>query len=204
MVRTLSIIILLLLHRFQVDIIFIFFLSLWPLFIDGIQVPQGCIVITRRQFTFYQYVPRNSWYSFDRLPEDEKLSRPWSNPVVVNTESLDWESSVLTTLTLQHFFLVTAASHAPHISLNIVPITNHWVDRAKGRFNNYITLKNFFLTHHHTLSRFFTSTLLRYVTLGTNTPPPPPLLPCDSCQHQRACTKNTFLQHSNINSTISI
>ena len=198
MVRTLSIIILLLLHRFQVDIIF---LSLWPLFIDGIQVPQGCRVTTRRQFTFYQYVPRNSWYSFDRLREDEKLSRPWSHPVVVNTESLDWESSVLTTLTLQHFFLVTAASHAPHISLNIVPITNHWVDRAKGRFNNYITLKFYFLTHHHTLSRLFTSTLLHYVTLGTNTPP---LLPCDSCQHQRACTKNTFLQHSNINSTISV
>ena len=203
MVRTLSIIILLLLHRFQVDIIFIFFLSLWPLFIDGIQVPQGCRVTTRRQFTFYKYVPRNSWYSFDQLREDEQLSRLWSHPVVVNTESLDWESSVLTTLTLQHFFLVTAASHAPHVSLNIVPITNHWVDRAKGRFNNYIALKIFFLTHHHTLSRLFTSTLLRYVTLGTNTPPPP-LLPCDSCQHQRACTKNTFLQHSNINSTISI
>ena len=174
MVRTLSIIILLLLHRFQVDIIFIFFLSLWPLFIDGIQVPQGCRVTTRRQFTFYKYVPRNSWYSFDQLREDEKLSRLWSHPVVVNTESLDWESSVLTTLTLQHFFLVTAASHAPHISLNIVPITNHWVDRAKGRFNNYITLKKIFFCPIITLCHVCSLVPSCVTSRSVQTPPPLP------------------------------
>ena len=31
---------------------------------------------SRRQFTFYHSVPRNSWYSF---------YRPWSHPVVLNT-----------------------------------------------------------------------------------------------------------------------
>ena len=43
-----------------------------------------------------------------------------------------------------------------------------------GRFNNYVTLK--LLTYpapsHHALSRLFTRTLLRYVTISTNTPRP--------------------------------
>ena len=52
---------------------------------------------SRRQFTFYHSVPRNSWYSFYRPRKDERLSRPWSHPVVLNTETLDWESSALTT-----------------------------------------------------------------------------------------------------------
>ena len=52
---------------------------------------------SRRQFTFYHSVPRNSWYSFYRPRKDERLSRPWSHPVVLNTGPLDWESSTLTT-----------------------------------------------------------------------------------------------------------
>ena len=52
---------------------------------------------SRRQFTFYHSVPRNSWYSFYRPQKDERLSRPWSHPVVLNTGLLDWESSALTT-----------------------------------------------------------------------------------------------------------
>ena len=47
-----------------------------------------------------------------------------------------------------------------------------------GQFNNYVTLKLSFLIHapphHHVLSRLFTRTLSRYVTLNTNTPSPPP------------------------------
>ena len=39
----------------------------------------------RRQFTFYHWVPRNFWYSFDRPRKDERLSQPWSYPVVLNT-----------------------------------------------------------------------------------------------------------------------
>ena len=52
---------------------------------------------SKRQFTFYHSVPRNSWYSFYRPRKDERLSRTWSHPVVLNTGLLDWESSVLTT-----------------------------------------------------------------------------------------------------------
>ena len=52
---------------------------------------------SRRQFTFYHSVPRNSWYSFYRPRKDERLSRPWSHPVILITGPLDWESSALTT-----------------------------------------------------------------------------------------------------------
>ena len=47
---------------------------------------------SRRQFTFYHSVPRNSWYSFYRPRKDKRLSRPWSHPVVLSTGPLDWES----------------------------------------------------------------------------------------------------------------
>ena len=39
---------------------------------------------SRRQFTFYHLVPRNSWYSFYQPQKDERLRRPWSHPVVLN------------------------------------------------------------------------------------------------------------------------
>ena len=52
---------------------------------------------SRRQFTFYHSVPRNSWYSFYQPRKDERLSRPWSHPVVLIMGPLDWESSALTT-----------------------------------------------------------------------------------------------------------
>ena len=52
---------------------------------------------SRRQFTFYHSVPRNSWCSFYRPWKDERLSRPWRHQVVLNAGHLDWESSVLTT-----------------------------------------------------------------------------------------------------------
>ena len=52
---------------------------------------------SRRQFTFFFYVPRNSYYSFYRPWKDERLSQSWSHPMVLNTGPLDWESSALTT-----------------------------------------------------------------------------------------------------------
>ena len=40
---------------------------------------------------------------FPEIPgKDERLSRPWSHPVVLNTGPLDWESSALTTWPLLH------------------------------------------------------------------------------------------------------
>ena len=44
---------------------------------------------SRRQFTFYHSVLRNSWYSFYRPWKDERLSRPWSHPVVLITGPRD-------------------------------------------------------------------------------------------------------------------
>ena len=58
---------------------------------------------SRRQFTFYHEIPRNSCYSFYRPRKDERLSRLWSHPVVLNTGPLDWESSALT----EQFFVKT-------------------------------------------------------------------------------------------------
>ena len=43
---------------------------------------------------------------FPEIPgKDERLSRPWSHPVVLNTGPLDWESSALTTWPLLHIEL---------------------------------------------------------------------------------------------------
>ena len=70
--------------------------TLWPLFMDGAQLSQGYRATTRRQFTFYHLVPRGSCYSFNWPQKDERLSWPWSHPLVSNTGPLDWESSALT------------------------------------------------------------------------------------------------------------
>ena len=52
---------------------------------------------TRRQFTFYHQVLRISWYSYDRPRKGERLSRPWSYLMVLNSGRMVWESSALTT-----------------------------------------------------------------------------------------------------------
>ena len=51
---------------------------------DRVQLFQGCKAIMRRQFAFDHEVPRNSCYSFDRTRKNEKVSQPWSHPVVLN------------------------------------------------------------------------------------------------------------------------
>ena len=40
------------------------------------------LATSRRQFTFYHSVSWNSWYSFYQPRKDQRLSRPWSQPVV--------------------------------------------------------------------------------------------------------------------------
>ena len=76
---------------------------------------------SRRQFTFYHSVPSNSWYSFYQPHKDERLSWPWSQPVVLNTEPLDWESSALTTakvcLMLDNLFPVPSLCELSRISI---------------------------------------------------------------------------------------
>ena len=71
--------------------------ALWPL---HLWMEFNCLkarATQRRQLTFCRYVPRNSWYSLYRPQKDERLSRPSSHPVVLNTGPLDQESSALTT-----------------------------------------------------------------------------------------------------------
>ena len=83
----------------------------------------------RRQFSFYHSVPRNSWYSFYRPRKDERLSRSWSHPVVLNTGPPDWESSALTNRPLLHKFTIlnlrwsSSMNNTTKISLvfNILP-----------------------------------------------------------------------------------
>ena len=55
----------------------------------------GCLLFTTK-------FPEVSGTHFVDLGEDERLSRPWSHPVVLNTGPLDWESSALTTWPLLH------------------------------------------------------------------------------------------------------
>ena len=63
--------------------------TLWPLFL---WMGFNCLKATAtsgRQFTFYHSVPRR----MSQPRTDERLSRPWSQPVVLSTGPLDWESS---------------------------------------------------------------------------------------------------------------
>ena len=60
---------------------------------------------TRKQFTFYHSVLRNSWYRFDQTRKDKRLTRPWSHTVALNTGPLDWESSALTNRPVFVFFI---------------------------------------------------------------------------------------------------
>ena len=70
--------------------------TLWPLFMDGVQLPQGYSHFEDTIY-FLPFSSQKSWYSFYRPRKDERLSRPCRHPVVLNTGLLDWESSVLTT-----------------------------------------------------------------------------------------------------------
>ena len=47
--------------------------------------------------SFYNLVPRSSWYLIDQPWKDESLSWPRSHPVLLNLGTLDWEFSTLTT-----------------------------------------------------------------------------------------------------------
>ena len=92
---------------------------------DEVQLPHGYSHFGEAVY-FLPLVPRNPWYSFYRPRKDERLSRPWSHPVVLNTGPLDWESSTLTTRPLLHFFfffLVFFTLFIDHFTL----IRDHWV-----------------------------------------------------------------------------
>ena len=52
-------------------------------FIDRVQLPKVYRATTRKQFTFYDSVLKNFWYTFDQPRKDERLTRPWSHTVDV-------------------------------------------------------------------------------------------------------------------------
>ena len=74
---------------------------------------------SRRQFTFYRSVPRNSWSSFYRPRKDERLSRPWSHPVVLNMGLLDWKSSTLTTRPVLLIYLKKGRKESKSMQLSV-------------------------------------------------------------------------------------
>ena len=78
---------------------------------------------SRRQFTFYHSVPRTFWCSIYRPRKDERLSQPWSHPVVLNTEPLDWESSPLTNRPLLHNQYWTGVLQ--HVSYSVHYVYKH-------------------------------------------------------------------------------
>ena len=93
----------------------------------------------RRQFTFYHSVPRNSWYSFYQSRKDERLSRPWNHPVVLNMGPLDWESSALTTRPLLHNTVVKLELVKPNsetVSESIKNISDIYLSIKNQRQNN--------------------------------------------------------------------
>ena len=55
--------------------------TLWLLFIDRAQLPKVYRANTKRKFTFYHSVSRNSWYPFDQPQKDERLTQPWRHTV---------------------------------------------------------------------------------------------------------------------------
>ena len=63
---------------------------------DGVHLSQGYRATARRQFNFYNSVPRSSWYLFNRPRKDKMLIRSRKHPLVLNPGSLEWESSALT------------------------------------------------------------------------------------------------------------
>ena len=66
--------------------------NLWPLFIDGVQLPQDQSHFEEAVY-FLPLSPQKFWYSLYQPRKDERLSRPWSHPTVLNRGPLDWESS---------------------------------------------------------------------------------------------------------------
>ena len=54
---------------------------LWPLFVDGVQLPQRYIVLLRGDSLLFS---RNSWYLLNQSRKDERLRWPWNHPVVLN------------------------------------------------------------------------------------------------------------------------
>ena len=54
---------------------------LWPLFVDGVQLPQGYTELLWGDSLLFS---RNSWYLLNQSRKDERLRWPWNHSVVLN------------------------------------------------------------------------------------------------------------------------
>ena len=70
-----------------------------PFFMDGVKLPPRLQALQGGSLLFtIQFPEIPGIYSFYQPQKDERLSQPWSHPVVLNTRPLDWESSTLIAL----------------------------------------------------------------------------------------------------------
>ena len=96
----------------------------------GFQLSEGYRATTRRQFTFYYSVSRNSWHSVGLPWKDERASWPWSHPVVLSPGPLDLESSATRHLSTRHLttrYLTTRSLlHKPERNLREIVDRNSW------------------------------------------------------------------------------
>ena len=63
-----------------------------------------CMYVQTLAVHFLPLSSQKFLYSFDWPWKDERLSQPWSHPVVLNTGPLDWESSTITTRPCLKYF----------------------------------------------------------------------------------------------------
>ena len=103
-----------------------------------VQLSQGQIATLRGQFTFYHYFPRNLWYSFNEPQKDERLSRSWSHPMVLNMGLLDWESSPQE---LQHGFVKNMIAQYPVITICSYHVTCKLQSESTHYNYNYWSLQ---------------------------------------------------------------
>ena len=97
----------------------------------------------RKQFTFYHYVSRNSWYSLYRSWKDERLSWAWNHPVVLNMGPLDWESSALTTRPLFHIIF------KKHVLVSLIIDWDCWTYIDENRPKHWFKSISFTIKHRH-------------------------------------------------------
>ena len=71
---------------------------------DGVQLPQGMSHF--EEAVYFLPLSSQNFLVLILSREDERLSQPWSHPVVLSMGPLDWESSALTTRPLLQFSFI--------------------------------------------------------------------------------------------------
>ena len=122
---------------------------------------------TTIQFTFYNSVPRSSWYLFNWPRKDERLSWPRSHPLVLNAGPLDWKSSALTARPFpnNHFLKNWNISYGNIIHMDSLHLKftkiwqtfTHTKESQKTRCFLYTVILIFTSNHICTLQRYMKS-----------------------------------------------